>query len=174
MRTCKAFVTTVKNDGLAEIVFQSDHPGIPGASDEINQKVCHCTPGPITIDAENGAGARPGDMVMVAWDKTARRKKTVILFGMPAIGLFIGLLCAAGFAFIFFPLMALWVVFPMTGLFAGLFFSVDFIKKLQGDSLPRIVRVIRSREDMASMPRVQHCPVGNVDDRCSSCFGSRC
>ena len=85
MRSCKAFVTTVKNDGFAEIVFQSDHPGIPGASDEINQKVCHCTPGPITIDAENGAGARPGDMVMVAWDKTARRKKTVILFGMPVM-----------------------------------------------------------------------------------------
>ncbi len=174
MTVCEAFVINIKNNGLAEVVFHPDNPGIPGASEKINRKVCHCNSGSITIDAENRAKARPGDMVKISWDKTVLKKKVVALFCMSATGLLLGMLCAALFAFVFSPLIMSWILFPLTGLFLGLCFSIASIKKLAGRGIPRITRVIMTKKDIASMPEVQFPTVVSMDGRCDSCSGSRC
>ncbi|MBW1908344.1 MAG: hypothetical protein JRJ11_02215 [Deltaproteobacteria bacterium] len=52
------FVATLKEDGKAEVIIQPGSMGVPGASPQINRRVCHCaTDGStITIEALNRVG----------------------------------------------------------------------------------------------------------------------
>ncbi len=52
-----------KKDGMMEVLIGPRSEGIPGASEDINCRVCHCPAqgSQVVIDAVNAAGAQKGD-----------------------------------------------------------------------------------------------------------------
>jgi len=87
------FVATLKEDGKAEVIIQPGSMGVPGASPQINRRVCHCaTDGStITIEALNRVGAGVGDWVSVSRNATEMIRNAALLLGIPIIGLIAGL-----------------------------------------------------------------------------------
>ncbi|MBW1700620.1 MAG: SoxR reducing system RseC family protein [Deltaproteobacteria bacterium] len=91
------FVATLKEDGKAEVIIQPGSMGVPGASPQINRRVCHCaTDGStITIEALNRVGAGVGDWVSVSRNATEMIRNAALLLGIPIIGLIAGIILAA-------------------------------------------------------------------------------
>lgn len=91
MTESQGFVSGVDDNGWAEVVFHAGDPGIPGAPDV---KVCHCSGGSarMTIKAINRAGAGAGDLVAVSRPPGAVIRTATTLFGIPTIGLTVGVL----------------------------------------------------------------------------------
>ncbi len=123
MAAYEGFVATLKENGLAEVVIQPESAGVPGVSQEVNGKVCHCTTdgSTITIDVENRAGAEVGDWVAIDREKGALKRNIVALLGLPALGAILGIVAAFLLSAGFLWGSAVWIVCPAGGLFIGIF-----------------------------------------------------
>jgi len=84
----EGIVTSLKENGKADVTILPPGAGVPGVSREINAKVCHCTSqgSNITVEALNSAGADVGDRVFLTRDTSTIVKNYGILLGTPLGG----------------------------------------------------------------------------------------
>jgi hypothetical protein len=172
----EGIVTEMKEGGKAEVLIQPGSAGIPGASMEVNNKVCHCTTdgSSIRIDVENKVRAGVGDWVLVNTETRALIRNAAALLGIPflggAFGLFLALMLSTGLSFG----AIIWVIFVAGGLLIGVVAGVSVYKRVSPGSRPFIDRVIRTRSEIASMPQGEHCTVRKSDGTCDSCAMFSC
>jgi len=173
MAAYEGLVATLKDNGLVEVIIRPESTGVPGVSQEVNSKVCHCTTdgSTITIDVENRAGAEVGDWVLVNREKGVLRRNAAVLLGIPALGAILGILIAlllnAGFSLG----DAVWTVCPAGGILIGIIVGISMFRRVSAGSGPFISRVITTRLEMASMPPGKQCPVKRTDGICDTCAG---
>jgi len=147
-------VASLMADGKAEVVIMPAKPGIHGTP-ELTEKVCHCATKSSSIKTEalNRVGAGVGDRVLVSRKAGALMKNAVVLLGLPVIGAVSGL--AAG-AILFDGITfrsAVMVVSASVGLSLGLVMGVATYRRISADDQPVIRRIIRTRREMAFVPR---------------------
>lgn len=171
MAVYEGLVAVLKKNGLAEVIIQPESTGVPGVSQEVNSKFCHCaTDGStITIDVENRAGAGVGDWVAVDREKGTLKRNAAVLLGIPALGAILGILIAllvnAGFSLG----VLVWAVCPAGGAIIGIIVGAAIFRRASADSRPFISRVMMTRLEMASMPPGKQCPVKRTDGTCDTC-----
>jgi hypothetical protein len=172
----EGIVTEMKEDGKAEVLIQPRSAGIIGASAEVNNKVCHCTPdgSSIRIDVENKVGAGVGDWVLVNREMRALMRNAAALLGIPslggAFGLFLALMLSTGLSLG----ATTWVIFAAGGLLIGIVVGVSVYKRVAPGSQASIDRVIRTRSEIASMPQGEHCTIRKSDGTCDTCAMFSC
>ncbi|MBW2125468.1 MAG: SoxR reducing system RseC family protein [Deltaproteobacteria bacterium] len=96
MADYEGIVASQKEAGKAEVLIRPSAEGIPGASEDINCRVCHCLAqgSQVTIDALNAVGAQVGDWVLVRRDSTALLRNAMVLIGTPLLGGLMGVVPA--------------------------------------------------------------------------------
>jgi positive regulator of sigma E activity len=167
----EGFVATLKKDGKAEVVIQPGSMGIPGASSQVNRRVCQCaTDGStITIEALNRAGAAVGDRVFVSRNASALVKNAAVLLGIPLMGLFAGIALAAvlthGFAFH----MTGGIVTVAASFLPGIVIGVSVFKRVSVGSQPVIDQIVETRLEAASMCGENRCARESVGRSCDGC-----
>ncbi len=172
----EGIVTEMKEGGKVEVLIQPGSAGIPGASMEVNNKVCHCTTdgSSIRIDVENKVGAGVGDWVLVNRETRALIRNAAALLGIPflggALGLFLGLMLSTGLSLG----ATIWIIFVAGGLLIGVVAGVSVYKRVSPGSRPFIDRVIRTRSEIASMPQGERCTVRKSDGTCDACAMFSC
>jgi hypothetical protein len=171
MAADEGIVTTVRENGLAQVIIQPGSAGVPGVSPEVNSRFCHCaTEGStIVIEVANRAGAGVGDWVALDREKGARGRNALALLGIPALGALSGL----GVAFLlvswFSSAMYIWTAFPAGGLVLGILLGRACYRRISARSLPFITRVVKTREEAAALAPGNGCAAGNRDGICDSC-----
>jgi len=167
----EGLVATVKEKGLAEVIIQPGSSGIPGAAQEVNSKVCHCTTdgSTITIEVENRAGADVGDLVLVDRETGALKRNVAVLLGIPALGAILGILVALLLTAVLSLGASAWTVCPAGGLVTGVIAGMVVFRRVSSGHRPFISRVIRTRLEMASMPLGEQCTVKKNDGSCDAC-----
>jgi len=172
----EGMVTAVKEDGKAEVLIQPGSAGIPGASMEVNNKVCHCTTGgsSIRIDVENGVGAAVGDWVLVNRETGALVKNAVALLGIPFLSGTFGIFLALMLTTVLSLGAPSWIIFAAGGLLIGIVVGVSVYKRISAGSGPFINRVIKTQSEIASMPPGEHCTVRKSDGTCDACAVFSC
>jgi hypothetical protein len=147
----EGFVASLKEDGKAEVIVQpetSDIVGAPGVS----KKVCHCasSSSQVTVEALNPVRAAVGDRVAVRVDASLLLRNAGALIGMPVLAL------ALGWAVSFFipesELLGVPVRFLclFCSLPLGVAVGVLLYRNWSRRNLPSIIRIIQTREEMAS------------------------
>lgn len=141
----------IGND-CATVVITPDKLGIPGAP-EVSKKVCHrATAGStIRITALNGAGAQVGDWVSVNQKPGVLVKNATNLVGLPLFGAVFGYMVAGIWMGGFLVHSAMAVVSVIIGLLLGVIFGVYRHRRASPENKPVIGKIVRSREDMATM-----------------------
>jgi len=167
----EGFVATLKKDGKAEVVIQPGSMGIPGASPQVNRRVCHCaTDGStITIEALNSVGAGVGDRVSVSRDASALIKNAAVLLGIPLMGLFAGIALAAvlthGFAFH----MIVGIFAVAVSFLPGIVIGVSVFKRVSAGGQPVIDRIVKTPLEAVSMSGENRCARESGDRNCDGC-----
>jgi len=147
----KGFVASLKEHGKAEVLIQPEIAGIVGAPG-VSKKVCHCasSSSQVTVEALNPVQAAVGDRVAVSVDASLLLWNAGALIGMPALAL------ALGWAVSFFTpesdllgvpvkFLCLFCSVPI-GIAAGVLLYRHWSRR----DLPSIIRIVRTREEMAS------------------------
>ncbi|MFZ0450149.1 MAG: SoxR reducing system RseC family protein [Desulfatiglandaceae bacterium] len=170
MAEYEGIVAALKENGEAEVVIRPGSAGIPGVSEEVSNKVCHCTTdsSAVTIAAENEPGAHVGDQVLIHRETGALIKNVLALTGFPAIGLILGIIAAYGLTDGFSTGAAAGIIAIAVGLFIGIAVGVGIFRRISGASQASIRRVIRTQ---ASISQETSCPVRKKDSLCDSCAG---
>ena len=145
MLASEGFVTSVSEDGKAKVVIYTDQPGIPGAPDvNVCDQCSECT-SKIVVEVSNIAGALVGDRVSVAHKPGALKRSVWNLLGIPLIGLILGF--AAGMAldqFMAIDLMSV-TLLAAAGLLPGIIIGIMIQRRIWGDALPFISRIVESK-----------------------------
>lgn len=138
----KGFVINLYDDGKAAVMVVKNSQEAGCHCDESG---CHCTGGgsDITLKANNGIGAKAGDLVALDFKPGAMTKSFALGLGIPLIGMALG-------AFIGI-VMGQRIVLPLTGivlvagigLILGILFSVYVYRRISGDLQPYIEHVLR-------------------------------
>ncbi len=167
----EGLVTSLKEDGKAEVVIQPGSMGIPGASPQVNRRVCHCaTDGStITIEALNRVGAGVGDRVFVSRDTSGLIKNASVLLGIPLLGLCAGIVLAAvithGFAFH----VTGGIVAVAASFLLGIVIGVSVFRRVSAGSWPVIDQIVKTRLGAASMSGENRCARESVGRSCDGC-----
>ena len=171
MAADEGIVTTVRENGRAQVVIEPGSPGVPGVSREVNSRVCHCaTEGStIIIEVANRAGAEVGDWVALEREKGAKGRNAVALLGMPALGALSGLGIAFLLASWFSSAMLIWTAFPAGGFILGVLFGAAYYRRVSAHSLPFITRVLKTRQEVAALSFDNGCTAENRNGICDSC-----
>ncbi len=173
MAEYEGIVAALKENGEAEVVIRPGIVGIPGVSEEVSNKVCHCTTDSSTvrIAAENGLGANVGDWVLVRRDTGALVRNFLALTGFPALGIILGIIGAYGLTDGFSKGAAEGTIVVSVGLFIGVAVGVGVFRSISRASQSVISRVVRNRLEMASTAAGASCPERKKDSLCDSCAG---
>jgi hypothetical protein len=173
MAEYEGIVAALKENGEAEVVIRPGSAGIPGVSEEVNNKVCHCTTdsSAVKILAENRARAHEGDWVLIHRETGALVKNVLTLTGFPAVGLILGISGAYGLTGGFSTRAAAGTFAVAVGLFLGIAVGVRVFRRISGAGKAVVTRVIRTRLEVASMSQETKCPVRKKDRLCDSCAG---
>jgi hypothetical protein len=143
----EGLVACLKEDGKAEVVIGPDNTGVPGASPQVNRRVCHCTTdgSSFMIEALNRVGAGVGDRVLVSRDAYGLAKNAAALLGLPVLGLIsgsiLGFFLTDGFSF----RIAGGVIAIVVCLFSGMTIGVLIFRRVSGGSQSVIEHVIERR-----------------------------
>ena len=157
MLASEGFVTSVSEHGKAKVVIYTDHPGIPGAPEA---NVCdHCSEctSKVVVEVLNIAGALVGDRVSVAHKPGALKRSVRNLLGIPLTGLLFGL--AAGVTLDqFMAIDAIGVTLIATaGLLPGIIIGIRIQRRIWGDALPFINRIVEARPAAKEFPSPATC-----------------
>ena len=157
MLASEGFVTSVTEDGKAKVVIYTDQPGIPGAP-EVNvcDQCSECT-SKIVVEVSNIAGALVGDRVSVAHKPGALKRSVWNLLGIPLIGLILGF--AAGMALDqFMAIDATGVtLLAAAGLLPGIIIGIMIQRRIWGDALPFISRIVEPKPAAKEFPSPATC-----------------
>jgi len=157
MLPSEGFVTSVSEDGKAKVVIYTDQPGIPGAPEA---KVCdHCSEctSKVVVEVLNIAGALVGDRVSMAHKPGALKRSVWNLLGIPLTGLIFGL--AAGMTLDqFIAIDAIGVtILAAAGLLPGIIIGIRIQRRIWGDALPFISRIVEARPAEKEFPSPATC-----------------
>lgn len=168
----EGFVTSLKENGKAEVVIQPDNAGIPGAP-QLKDIVCHCaTDGStITIEALNKADAGVGDWVSITQRPGALMKNAAILLGIPVVGLLAGIVVASIITHGFAYHITGGILVLTAGLLLGIIIGVINFRRVSANSQPVIGCIIRTRLEAASLLDKNQSPLQNRDRSCEGCSG---
>ena len=168
----EGFVADLKKNGKAEVVIQPCNAGIPGAP-ELKDIVCHCaTDGStITIEALNKAGAGVGDWVSITQRPSALMKNTVILLGIPVVGLLAGIAVSSIITRGFASHITGGILVLTAGLLLGIIIGVITFRRVSTDNQPVIDQIIRTQLEAASLGDDNQSPLRNTDRSCEGCSG---
>ena len=150
-------MTSVSEDGKAKVVIYTDQPGIPGAPEA---KVCdHCSEctSKVVVEVSNIAGALVGDRVSMAHKPGALKRSVWNLLGIPLTGLIFGL--AAGMTLDqFIAIDAIGVtILAAAGLLPGIIIGIRIQRRIWGDALPFISRIVEARPAEKEFPSPATC-----------------
>jgi len=168
MARYEGLVTKKKNSELVEVIIVPSSKGIPGASETINQQVCHCAAdgSQVPTEAINTIGAEVGDWVVIHRDSSALWRNALVIIGIPLLGLIVGLT-------ITYSLTNGFASFSTRALMAGgapLVASVVFVlfafDRLYKPSTPIVASILTKASDL-NHPQV--CPTDADADICKSC-----
>lgn len=145
MAQYEAVVASLLPNGRAEIVIRPNKPGIPDAP-EISERVCHCATNnsAVRTDAVNEAGALVGDWVAVSRRSSNVAKNVIFLIGIPLAGGVGGAISGRTLGGGLMALMAL------AGTLIGIALGIMFYRRLSGENLLVIDRVIKSGKEIAA------------------------
>jgi len=166
----EGFVTSLKENGKAEVVIQPGNAGIPGAP-QLKDIVCHCaTDGStITIEAFNKAGAGVSDLVSVSRSTTAMIRNAAALLGIPLISIIVGIILAAfltdGLSF----RIANGIIAMAACLLLGITIGVLIFRRISTGNQPVIDRIVKTRLEMASIYGDDKCLLEKPDSTCDGC-----
>lgn len=167
----EGFIASLTEDGKAEVIISPMRQGIPGASPELNKKVCHCATDSSTVvtQAWNRAGASVGDLVVVVQKSAVLFKNAAILCGTPlagaVAGLVIGVILAGGFSGDVTSIL----IFVVVGLVAGAVVGTQFYRRFSESSLPVIARVLVRRRDFVGQLTALQSNSRNGQGGCGDC-----
>jgi len=170
----EGFVTTLKNDGKAEVVIQPVRTGVPGASSYVNRHVCHCASdgSTVTIEALNGAGAEVGDYVSVLRDTSGLLKNAVALLGVPVLGLIAGIIFAAVLTHGFSSRIAGGWIVMVAGLTCGVTVGVLIFKRMSVNSDPVIEHILQKRRQGDALLTADQLCSAEPNRNCNACAGT--
>jgi positive regulator of sigma E activity len=173
MSRYEGLVTSLKEDGRAEVVIQPISSGIPGASPRVNRHVCHCaTDGStITIEALNSVSADVGDRVVVNSDTSGLVKNAAVLLGIPLMGLFAGIALAAVFTHGFAFHMKGGIVAVASSFLLGIVIGVSVFKRTPAGGQPVIDRIVKAKVEATSVSEENRCAGENISSICDGCSG---
>jgi len=157
MLASEGFVTSVSEDGKAKVVIYTDQPGIPGAPDiNVCDQCSECT-SKIVVEVSNIAGALVGDRISVAHKPGALKRSVWNLLGIPLIGLILGF--AAGMALDqFMAIDAIGVtLLAAAGLLPGIIIGIVIQRRIWGDALPFISRIVEPKPAAKEFPSPATC-----------------
>ena len=147
----EGFVASLKEDGKAEVIVQPEPSGIVGAPD-VSKKVCHCasSSSQVTMETLNPLQATVGDRVAVRVDASLLLRNAGSLIGMPVLALALG--WAVSFLIPESELLGVPVRFlcMFCSLPLGVAGGLLLYKYGSRGNLPTIIRIIRTRHEMAS------------------------
>ena len=145
MLESEGFVTSVSEDGKANVVIYTDQPGIPGAPEA---KVCdHCSEctSKVVVEVLNIAGALVGDRVSLAHKPGDLKKSAWNLLGIPLTGLISGL-AASMILDQFITIDAFGVaLLAAAGLLPAIIIGIKLQRRIWGDALPFISRIVETK-----------------------------
>ena len=157
MLSSEGFVTSVSEDGKAKVVIYTDQPGIPGAPElNVCDQCSECT-SKVVVEVLNIAGAFVGDRVSVSHKPGALKRSVWNLLGIPLIGLILGL--AAGIAldqFMAIDLIGVTLV-GAAGLLPAMIIGIRIQRRIWGDALPFINRIVEARPAAKEFPSSATC-----------------
>lgn len=169
----EGIVSSIKENGLAEVIIQPGSQGIPGASNEVNCRVCHVTTGgsAITVEAFNTAGSAIGDWVSVTLSSRALMRNAAFLLGIPVLGLIVGVVLAAVLTHGFSAHMETGYMSIGLSLGLGITLGVWLFRRISQTNTPIIERTVKPREEMDKLPCAP--ALGrNENISCQSCYFS--
>jgi len=153
----EGFVASLKEDGKAEVIVQPETSGIVGAP-EVSKKVCHCasSSSQVTVEALNPVQAAVGDRVAVEVKASVLLRNAGSLIGTPVLALILGwavsLLLKDGYLFgVPITFLCMFCSLPL-GVAAGVLLYRHWSRRI----LPSIIRIIQTREEMASSIAAAH------------------
>lgn len=160
MARYEAVVANCLPNGRAEIVIRPDKPGIPDAP-EISRRVCHCATDAsmVRIEALNRADARVGDWVSVYRKPGVVLKNAVALIGFPLAGAIAGAALGRTLG------GAATAIVALAGALFGMMLGIRSYRRLSGENLMIIDRVIASRSEFAAPGAPPGC-----GDGCNRCI----
>ncbi|MBW1798356.1 MAG: SoxR reducing system RseC family protein [Deltaproteobacteria bacterium] len=170
----EGLVTSLKEDGKAEVIIQPGSMGITGASPQVNRRVCHCaTDGStITIEVLNSVGAGVGDWVSVSRNATETIRNAAALLGIPIIGIIVGIILATfltdGFSF----RIAGGIIAMAACLLSGIAIGVLIFRRVSAGNQPVIDRIIKTRLEAASTYGGDQYPLKTGNKTCDTCAGA--
>ena len=170
----EGFVTTLKNDGKAEVVIQPVRTGVPGASSYVNRHVCHCASdgSTVTIEALNGVGAEVGDHVSVFRDTSGLLKNAAALLGVPVLGLIAGVLFAAVLTDGFASGTAGGIMAMAAGLACGITMGVLIFRRISMNSDPIIEHILQKRRQGDPLFTADQLCSAEPNRDCNACAGT--
>ena len=147
----EGFIASLKEDGKAEVIVQPESSGIVGAPG-VSKKVCCCASSgsQVTVQVLNPVHAAVGDRVSVRVDASFLLWNAGALIGLPVLAL------ALGWAVSFFipesDLLGVSVKFLclFCSLLLGIAAGVLLYRHWSRRHLPSIIRIVQTREEMAS------------------------
>jgi len=147
----EGFVASLKEDGKAEVIVQPETSGIVGAP-EVSKNVCHCASGSsqVTVEALNPVQADVGDRVAVEVKASVLIRNAGSLIATPLLALTLGwavsLLLKDRYLFgVPITFLCMFCSLPL-GITAGVLLYRHWSRRI----FPSIIRIIQTREEMAS------------------------
>lgn len=169
----EGLVACLKEGGKAEVIIGPDNTGVPGASPQVNRRVCHCTTdgSSFVVEVLNRVGAGVGDRVLVNRDAWGLVKNAAALLGVPVFGLIAGGILAVFLTDGFSLHIAGGVIAIVGCLFSGMIIGVLIFRRISGGSQPVIEHIIeRRRQGDPLFSATQTFSVGPKRD-CNTCSG---
>ena len=170
MADYEGIVASQKEAGKAEVLIRPSAEGIPGASEDINCRVCHCLAqgSQVTIDALNAVGAQVGDWVLVRRDSTALLRNAMVLIGIPLLGGLMGVVPAYFLTMGFSTRLAIGTLIAALPLLAGMGIAAVTFRRISSAAEPVIVRVLKRASEMPLLS-TQGSTVPNHGSLCDHC-----
>jgi positive regulator of sigma E activity len=166
----EGFVASIRDDRKAEVLIQPETPGIVGAP-SVSAKVCHCasSSSQVTLEALNPLQAAVGDQVTIEVKVSVLIRNAGILIGTPILALAVGWVVSLllGGSYLFgLPTTFFCVFFSLPlGVAAGVLLHRHWSK----GNLPVISRIIRTREEMASVSLLFPGDLQGISQDCDLC-----
>ncbi len=168
MANYEGLVATRKDNEKVEVLIRPSSEGILGASERINQQVCHCAAegSTVKIEAINAARAEVGDWVVLHRDTKVLFRNAVLLVGIPLIGLLVGLIilhARTGFE----NISALSIIIAAVPFSASVLIVLAGFKKIYKPSVPVVTGVLKKAPELAA-GNVDFCPAASNPSCCES------
>ncbi len=156
----EGFVTSLKEGGKAEVIVQPEISSIVGAPG-VSVKVCHhaSSSSQVNLEALNPLHVAVGDRIALRVEASTLIRNAGALIGMPVLAMVLGWavsLLIPDCDFLGAPVKFLCI---FCSLLLGIAAGVILYRHWSRRNVPRIIRIIRTRKEMASNFAVAQEPV---------------